>query len=135
MVLVQLPRSGIQSYSFEQEQTMNLKISNRKVDGVTIMDLNGRIVLGEESSALRQAIKDLLARGERKIVLNLANVSYMDSSGLGVLVGGFTSVSNEGGQVKLLNLSGKVHDLLRVTKLLTVFEVFDDESKVVRSFA
>ena len=113
---------------------MSLKISNRKVDGVTILDLSGRLVLGEATSALREALKGLADSGEKKILLNLAEVSYIDSSGLGTLVGGYTSVTSQLGQMKLVNLNTRVYDLLRVTKLITVFEVQDDEDKAVKSF-
>src|SRR5438105_1073842 len=113
---------------------MNLKTSSRQVDGVTILDLSGRIVLGEESSMLRDELKNLVARGEKKILLNLGDVSYIDSSGLGALVSGYTSVSGQQGQLKLLNLTKKVHDLLQITKLLTVFQVYDDEKTAIASF-
>ncbi len=114
---------------------MSLKASTRQVDGVTVLDLSGRIVLGEGSDILRQALSDLLGRGNKKILLNLADVNYIDSSGLGAIVSGYTSVSGKQGQLKLLNLTKKVHDLLQITKLLTVFEVFEDESAAVKSFA
>jgi anti-sigma B factor antagonist len=114
---------------------MDLNISNRKVGGVTVVDLSGRLVLGEATSAFRNTVKGLVEGGEKKILLNLSKLNYMDSSGIGALVGGYTTVSGAQGQVKLTGLNGKVHDLLRITKLLTVFEVIDDEAKAVRSFA
>ena len=113
---------------------MSLKASSRDKDGVTVVDLSGRIVLGEGSDILRQALTDLVSRGRKKILLNLADVNYIDSSGLGALVSGYTSLTGQQGQLKLLNLTRKVHDLLQITKLLTVFEVYEDEDSAVRSF-
>jgi anti-sigma B factor antagonist len=113
---------------------VSIKASTRQVDGVAIVDLTGRITLGEGSSTLRETVKDLLGKGQRKILLNLGDVSYIDSSGIGELVSSFTSVSNQGGQLKLLNLQKKVHDLLQITKLYTVFEVHTDEAAALKSF-
>ncbi len=113
---------------------MSIKVSTRQVDGVTILDLSGRITLGEGSVVLRDAIRDLLAKGDKNILLNLGDVSYIDSSGIGELVSAFTSVKNAGGELKLLNLTKKVHDLLQITKLYTVFDVKDDETSAVGSF-
>ena len=113
---------------------MSLKASNRQVDGVTIVDLSGRIVLGEGSEILRDALRDLVSRGQKKLLLNLADVNYIDSSGLGALVSGYTTLTGQQGQLKLLNLTKKVRDLLQITKLLTVFEVFDDETSALKSF-
>ena len=113
---------------------MSVKVSTRQVDGVTILDLSGRITLGEGSVVLRDAIRDLLAKGDKNILLNLSDVSYIDSSGIGELVSAFTSVKNAGGELKLLNLTKKVHDLLQITKLYTVFDVKDDETTAVGSF-
>ncbi len=101
---------------------MPLKIDTREVAHVTILDITGRIVLGEEIGDLRDAVRALVAEGKKKIILNLAGVDYIDSSGVGELVGSFTSVRNAGGELKLLNLTQKVHDVLHVTKLYTVFE-------------
>lgn len=112
-----------------------MKSSSRQRDGVVILDLSGRIILGEGSAALRDAIRDFVAKGEKLILLNLAEVHYIDSSGLGELVAAFTSVRNQGGALKLLKLTRKVHDLLQITKLYTVFEVYDDEATALRSFA
>ncbi len=114
---------------------MSMKISTRQVDGVTILDLSGRITLGEGSVTVRDTIRDLLNKGEKYILLNLGDVSYMDSSGLGELVSAYTSVKNAGGELKLLNLTKKVHDLLQITKLYTVFDVKDDEASAVASFS
>ena len=113
---------------------MNLRISTRQVDGVNIVDCNGRITLGEGSVVLRDTVKDLLAKGQKKILLNLGEVNYIDSSGIGELVSAFTTVKNQGGELKLLNLTKKVHDLLQITKLYTVFDVKDDEAAAVKSF-
>lgn len=113
---------------------MTIKANNRQVDGVTIVDMSGRITLGEGSVILRDSIKELLGSGHKKILLNLGNVSYIDSSGIGELVSAFTSVRNQGGELKLLKLTKKVHDLLQITKLYTVFDVKDDEADAIRSF-
>ena len=113
---------------------MALSISTRQLDGVTILDLSGRITLGEGSVQLRDAIRDLLAKGSKLILLNLADVNYIDSSGIGELVSAYTTVRNQGGELKLLNLTKKVHDLLQITKLYTVFDVKDDEASAIASF-
>src|SRR5580700_4598489 len=112
-----------------------MKAITRQVDGVTVVDLSGRITLGEGSVVLRDTIKDLLGKGHKKILLNLGDVSYIDSSGIGELVSAFTSVRNQGGELKLLNLTKKVHDLLQITKLYTVFDVKDDEPGAISSFS
>jgi len=113
---------------------VTMKASNRQVSGVTVVDLSGRITLGEGSTVLRESVKDLLAKGQRKILLNLGDVTYIDSSGIGELVSAFTSVRNQGGDLKLLKLTKKVHDLLQITKLYTVFDVKDDEAAAIQSF-
>ncbi len=113
---------------------MSVKLNTRQVGGVTVLDLAGRITLGEGSSTMRDALKDVLAKGEKKILLNLSEVSYIDSSGIGELVSAFTTVTNQGGQLKLNGLNRRVKDLLQITKLYTVFEVFDEESTAMRSF-
>ena len=113
---------------------MTMKAINRQVNGVTIVDMSGRITLGEGSVILRDSIKDLLGKGQKKILLNLGDVSYIDSSGIGELVSAFTSVRNQGGELKLLKLTKKVHDLLQITKLYTVFDIKDDETDAIRSF-
>ncbi len=114
---------------------MSMKIKTRQVDGITIMDCSGRITLGEGSVTLRDSVRDLLAKGSKQILLNLGDVTYIDSSGIGELVSAFTTVRNQGGDLKLLNLTKKVHDLLQITKLYTVFDVKDDEASAVASFA
>src|SRR4051812_15277785 len=111
-----------------------MKASSRQVNGVTVIDLSGRITLGEGSVVLRDTIRDAVAQGNKKILLNLGDVTYIDSSGIGELVSGFTSVRNQGGELKLLNLTKKVHDLLQITKLYTVFDVKDDEATAVKAF-
>jgi anti-sigma B factor antagonist len=98
------------------------------------MDATGRITLGEGASTFRDTVRDLAAKGDKKILLNLSDVTYIDSSGIGELVSGFTTVTNHGGVLKLLGLNKRVKDLLQITKLYTVFEVFDDESTAIRSF-
>jgi anti-sigma B factor antagonist len=113
---------------------VSMKASVRQVEGVTVVDLSGRIKLGEGSSVLRDTVKDLLAKGHKNILLNLGDISYIDSSGIGELVGAFTSVRNQGGELKLLHLTKKVHDLLQITKLYTVFDVKDDEAAAIRAF-
>ena len=114
---------------------MTMKANTRQVNGVTVVDMSGRITLGEGSVILREAVKDLVAKGQKKILLNLGDVTYIDSSGIGELVSAFTSVRNQGGELKLLNLTKKVHDLLQITKLYTVFDVKDDEAAAVKAFA
>jgi anti-sigma B factor antagonist len=111
-----------------------MKVATRQVDGVTILDLSGRITLGEGSVTLRDTVHDVLAKGSKKILLNLDNISYIDSSGIGELVSGFTSVRNAGGELKLLNLTKKVHDLLQITKLYTVFDIWDNEASAIGAF-
>ena len=114
---------------------MSVKLTTRQVGDVSVMDVAGRITLGEGSAALRDALREMVGKNQKKILLNLGEVSYIDSSGIGELVSGFTTVTNSGGTLKLLNLNKRVKDLLQITKLYTVFEVFDDETKAVRSFA
>ena len=113
---------------------MTMKASTRQMDGVTIVDLSGRITLGEGSVALRDTIRELVGRGNKKILLNLCEVTYIDSSGIGGLVSAFNITRSQGGELKLLNLTKKVHDLLRMTKLDTVFDVKDDEATAIAAF-
>jgi anti-sigma B factor antagonist len=112
----------------------SVKISTRQVDGVTILDMSGRITLGEGSVQLRDAVRDLLGKGQKHVLLNLGDVTYIDSSGIGELVSAFTTAKNQGGELKLLNLTRKVHDLLQITKLYTVFDVKDDEASAIAAF-
>jgi len=114
---------------------VSMKASNRQLDGVTVVDMSGRITLGEGSVILRDTIRDLIGKGQKRILLNLGDVTYIDSSGIGELVSAFTAVRREGGELKLLNLTKKVHDLLQITKLYTVFDIKDDETAAIKSFA
>ena len=114
---------------------MSVKMTTRQVGDVTVVDAEGRITLGDGATTFRDTIRDLSNAGNKKLLLNLAEVSYIDSSGIGELVSGFTTVANQGGAVKLLNLTKRVQDLLQITKLYTVFEVHDDEAKAIRSFS
>ena len=113
---------------------MSFKVKQRKVEGVTVLDLSGRIVLGEETARLEETLKSLAARGEKKILLNLAEVSYIDSGGLGALVRSQTAAMAQAGRIKLLCVPDKVSTLLRITKLQGPFERFDDEAKAIESF-
>jgi anti-sigma B factor antagonist len=112
-----------------------LRMTDREVSGVTVVDLDGRIVLGEESNSFRERVKGLLASNHKKIVLNMANVTYIDSAGLGTLVATFHSARSQGGTLKLCNLGQKFREVLQVTKLLTVFDVYDNEAAAIQSFA
>jgi anti-sigma B factor antagonist len=114
---------------------MSVKLNVRQVGDVSVVDVAGRITLGEGSSALRDNVREMVSKGQKKLLLNLGDVSYIDSSGIGELVSGFTTVTNSGGQLKLLNLQKRVKDLLQITKLYTVFDVHEDEATAVRSFA
>ena len=114
---------------------MSVKLTTRQVGDVTVIDATGRITLGEGASTFRDTVRDLATKGNKKLLVNLGDVSYIDSSGIGEMVSGFTTVTNHGGQLKLLGLSKRVKDLLQITKLYTVFEVFDDEAAAVRSFS
>lgn len=113
---------------------MTMKASERQVGKVTIIDLNGRITLGEESAVLRNLVRDAVTRGHKNILLNLADVSYIDSAGIGQLVSCFTSLRNQGGELKLMHLTKRVSDVLQITKLYTVFDIKDDESSAVAAF-
>jgi anti-sigma B factor antagonist len=114
---------------------VSVKLTTRQVGDVTVIDATGRITLGEGASAFRDTVRDLAAKGTKRILVNLGDVSYIDSSGIGELVSGFTTVTNGGGQLKLVGLSRRVKDLLQITKLYTVFDVYDDEAAAVRSFS
>ncbi len=113
---------------------MDMTTKTRQVGDVTIVDISGRIELGDESASLRNLISDLLSEGHKQILLNLGDVHYIDSSGLGALVSTFSSVKKQGGELKLLNLTDKVSDVMQLTKLYTVFEVMNDEAAAVKSF-
>ena len=111
-----------------------MDFSTRQSDDITIVDLRGRITLGEGSVTVRDTVRDLLSKGQKRILLNLGGVNYIDSSGIGELVSAFTAAKKQGGELKLLNLTKKVHDLLQITKLYTVFDVKEDEALAVESF-
>jgi anti-sigma B factor antagonist len=113
---------------------MSLRLSIRHVENVAVIDLSGRVTLGEASGSLRDTIKDLVSKDSKNILLNLVGVSYIDSSGLGEMVGAFATVSNRGGRLKLLGLQPRVHDLMQITKLYSVFDVFTDEAAAIRSY-
>ena len=112
----------------------NLNIAQRRSDSVVILDLQGKIRLGEGNLELHQTLRTLVEAGEKKILLNLAEVSNIDSSGLGELIAGYATLQKNGGDLKLLNLTGRVSELMMITKLLTVFETFDDEAQAIGSF-
>jgi anti-sigma B factor antagonist len=112
-----------------------MKIETRTIGDVQILDCSGKITLGEGTMAVRNRVRDILKSNGKKIILNLANVNYIDSSGIGELVSTYTTVANSGGQLKLLNLTKKIQELLAITKLLTVFQVFDNEQKAIASFS
>ena len=114
---------------------MSVKLTTRQVGDVTVVDAVGRITLGEGASTFRDSIRDLASSGHKKILLNLGEVSYIDSSGIGEMVSGFTTVANQGGTLKLLSLTKRVKDLLQITKLYTVFDVHEEEAHAIRSFA
>ena len=114
---------------------MSLKMNTREVKDVIVIDLSGRLTMGEASAAIREEIHDEVGQGHKKVLLNLADVSYIDSAGLGELTAAYTSIKNRDGQLKLLNLTKRVHDLMQITKLYTVFDVYDDEKTAIASFA
>ena len=114
---------------------MSIQVTTRQVGDVSVVDVVGRITLGEGASALRETIRGLVAKDQKKVILNLGEVSYIDSSGIGELVSGFTTVTNHGGVLKLLGLTKRVQDLLQITKLYTVFDIYDSEVSAVRSFS
>lgn len=113
---------------------MSMKATARHIDSVTVIDVSGRITIGEPCRQLRDLIRERLGKGHKDLLLNLADVTYIDSSGIGELVSAYTVVSSQGGQLKLLNLTKKVHDLLQITKLYTVFDIRDDEAEAISSF-
>ena len=113
---------------------MSLKMQTREAHGVIVINLSGQITLGDASAALREEVRDQLGHGYNKILLNLGEVTYIDSAGLGELTGSFMSVKNRGGALKLLHLTKRVHDLMQITKLYTIFDVYDDEKKAIESF-
>ncbi len=114
---------------------MALQIGERDSGGVTVLELSGRVVLGEESNQLRNKIKEVLSKGKKRLVLDLANVSHIDSAGLGTVVAGYTTAGNQGATMKLANLTRKIRDQLQITKLVTVFEVYDSVAEAAKSFS
>ncbi len=112
-----------------------MTIDTRTVDGVTVLDIHGKITIGEGSAEIRNTVRDLLQAGRKKILLNMEDVSYVDSSGIGEMVSSFTTVTNQGGELKLLHLTKKLRELLAITKLLTVFDSYTDEGEAVSSFS
>ena len=118
-----------------RSETVALKMTDREVDGTSVVTLDGRIVLGEESKSLREKLKGLLAEGNKQIVLNMDNITYIDSTGLGTLVAAHVSAKTQGASLKLCNLGGKFQELLQLTKLVTVFEVCNTEAAAVASFS
>jgi len=121
--------------SDEEENNVALKMTNREVDGVSVVALDGRIVLGEESNALREKVKGLIAAGKKKIVLNMDNITFIDSAGLGTLVAAHHSAKTQGAGLRLCHLGSKFQEVLQITKLLTVFEVYKTEAEAVASFS
>ena len=113
---------------------MSVKVTIQEVDGVSVVGLNGRIVLGEESGALRETVKSLMAAGKKKVVLDMSNVTYIDSAGLGILVAAHVSAKTQGASIRLCALGQKFREVLQITKLLTVFEVFDTPAAAIESF-
>jgi anti-sigma B factor antagonist len=113
---------------------MSVELTNRQVGDVTVIDAKGRITLGEGSSDFRDTIKELVAKGQKNVLVNLAQITYIDSSGIGEMVSGYTTVANAGGKLKLLSLTKRIQDLLQITKLYTVFDVYDDEAAGLASF-
>src|SRR5450755_4684225 len=126
---------GVLSYATQRLERLSMQIEERAVGDVVILDLKGKITLGEGDELLKDKVNSLVNQGHKKIVLNLADVPYIDSAGLGEVVRTYTTVSRQGGSLKLLNLTKRITDLLSITKLLTVFETFDSENEAVRSFS
>jgi len=113
---------------------LSLKVHKREVDRVEVLDLEGRITIGDSSVTLRDLVRDEVNQGKKKLLLNLAGCTYIDSAGLGELISAFTTVKNRGGELKLLNLTKRIHDLMQITKLYTVFDIYDNEATAVASF-
>jgi anti-sigma B factor antagonist len=112
----------------------NLNINNRQVGGVTIVDLEGKIALGDSNTQLHQSLKQLVADGKKNVILNLANVTGIDSSGLGSIVAGYSTLQSAGGSLKLMNLSDRIADIMTITKLYTVFDIYENEADAINSF-
>jgi len=122
-------------FSDEEENNVALKMTEREVDGVSVVALDGRIVLGEESNALREKVKSMIAAGKKKIILNMDNITFIDSAGLGTLVAAHHSVKSQGASMRLCHLGSKFQEVLQITKLLTVFDVYNTEAEAVASFS
>src|SRR5262245_22970080 len=129
------PEAFAEGVSRKGIRSMSLKINIRETADAAILDMSGRVSLGDALADLRDSIREALAGDQKNILLNLADVSYIDSSGLGQLIGSYATVTNRGGQMKLLNLQKRVNDLMQITKLLTVFETYTNEEEALRSFA
>lgn len=114
---------------------MTIKLTLHEENDVTTVEISGKLTLGEATNTLRTTIRELVEDGFRRILLNMAEVPYIDSSGVGELIGAYTNVTNAGGEMKLLNLARHTHDLLKITKLYTIFETFEDEATAIRSFS
>jgi anti-sigma B factor antagonist len=127
-------RYGVPASTGGKGTSMTIKMTNSEVDGVSVVALDGQIVLGEESNSLREKLKSLIAEGKKKIVLNMANIKYIDSAGVGTLVAGHISAKTQGASLRLCHLGRKFHEVLQITKLLTVFDVYDSEAAAVSSF-
>jgi anti-sigma B factor antagonist len=121
--------------SYEEDSTVALKMTSREVDGVTVVALEGRIVLGEESNALREKIKSMVGEGKKKIVLNMDGVTFIDSAGLGTLVAAHHSAKGQGASLRLCHLGTKFQEVLQITKLMTIFDVYNTEAEAVASFS
>ena len=113
---------------------MTVKMTDSEVDGVSVVTLDGRIVLGDESNSFREKLKSMIAEGKKKIVLNMADIKYIDSAGLGTLVAAHLSAKTQGASVRLCNLGKKFHEVMQITKLLTIFDVYDTEAAAISSF-
>ena len=130
-------RPGLPPEPFSDEEEINvaLKMTNREVDGVAVVALDGRIVLGEESNALREKVKSLMAEGKKNVVLNMENITFIDSAGLGTLVAAHHSAKSQGASLRLCHLGAKFQEVLQITKLLTIFDVYKTEAEAVASFS
>jgi anti-sigma B factor antagonist len=133
--LVLRPGLPPECFSDEEENNVALKMTEREVDGVSVVALDGRIVLGEESNALREKVKSMIAAGKKKIILNMDNITFIDSAGLGTLVAAHHSVKSQGASMRLCHLGSKFQEVLQITKLLTVFDVYNTEAEAVASFS
>jgi anti-sigma B factor antagonist len=129
-----LPLAGLQMAGVGRTNIVNLKAKVRKVDNVAVVEMNGRITLGQETQLLRETIQRLLGEGQTQILLNLGEVGFIDSAGIGELVSAFISARNRGGELKLLKLTKRVRDVVQITKLYTVFDIRDDEAVAIKSF-